>query len=487
MKKLRLISLTLAALICSSAISCGSGTSSDTSPDTDGTSDPSSGQASDSQPAENLPPIEKCDNGGAEFTIYAPDWGLYPNYFFADTQSGEVMNDKIYERRRRTEEQLGITLNHLLEGTIDDQYERVKKLVMSSTDEFQMFLTHCVSGVGAMLTDNLLYDWNSLRYADLTKDYWNQSINELMSLDGRLYYAVSDFMLADPNAILFNKQLVEDLALEDPYEIVRSGKWTIEKMTEMSAAATEDLNGDGTMNENDRYGFATPSNFLLSSFYSSAEIKLVSKDSNGKFELTFYNDRTIGVFEKLDLLMNRSGDAYSYASDAAPEAKLTIDTGKTLFAPVSLNKLYNYRGSTVDFGILPYPRYDETQKEYMTNDWSGLMGIPATVSDPDLVGKVAELLAFYSADTTIPAYYDVVLGEKLSRDENSKEMLDIIYGNVIYDPGLYLFGWGKIMSLYTSIKDVLVIKKSPDLASYYKKLESGAKSEIEKFLNNLPE
>ena len=473
-------------LVCSSAFSCGSKPTSVSDPGTNDPSD-SSDSTTETQTAESLPPIEKCDNGGAEFTIYAPDWGLYSNYFFADAQSGEIMNDKIYERRRKTEEQLGITLNHMLEGSIDDQYERVKKLVISGSDEFQMFMTHCVTGVGSMLTDGLLFDWNQLKYADLSKDYWNQSMNELMSLDGKLYYAVSDFMLADPNAILFNKQLIEDLSLEDPYEIVRSGKWTLEKMTEMSASATKDLNGDSTMDENDRYGFATPSNFLLSSFYSAAEIELVSKNAEGRFELTFYNDRTIGVFEKLDLLMNRSGDAYSYTNDSKIEKKLTIDTGKALFVPESLNKLMNYRDSKVDFGILPYPKYDELQKEYVTNDWSGLMGIPVTVSDPDLVGKVAELLAFYSADTTIPAYYDVVLGDKLSRDENSKEMLDIIYGNIIYDPGLYLFGWGKIMSLYTSIKDVLVIQKNSDLASYYKKLESGAKSEIEKFMNNLPE
>ena len=103
------------------------------------------------------------------------------------------------------EERLGITVSHKLEGSIDDQYGRVKAAVMSGDDEFQLILTHCITGVDTMITDGLLFDWNQLEYADLSQKWWNQSANELLTLDGKLYYAVSDYMLADPNCILFNK------------------------------------------------------------------------------------------------------------------------------------------------------------------------------------------------------------------------------------------------------------------------------------------
>ena len=38
-----------------------------------------------------------------------------------------------------------------------------------------------------------------------------------------------------------------------------------------------------------------------------------------------------------------------------------------------------YRKSEVDFGILPFPKYDKTQKEYISLDWRGLMCVQITI------------------------------------------------------------------------------------------------------------
>lgn len=431
-------------------------------------------------------PVEKCDYKGEDFIIYAPEWGLYENYFFADSQTGEVMNDSIYKRKTMVEERLGITVSHKLEGSIDDQYGRVNTAVMSGDDEFQLILTHCITGVGTMITDGLLLDWNKLEYTDLSQKWWNQSANELLTLDGKLYYAVSDYMLADPNCILFNKSLVDKFDLDSPYDLVKNGNWIVDKLIEMSAAVSSDLNGDGMFDEKDRYGFASPANWMLASFYPASDIYLVSKDKTGEMKLTFYGDRTISLVEKLDLLFNRTTDAYSYESSAPEEKQLTIKSDRVLFSPESIHELGNYRDTEVDYGILPYPKFDATQENYISNDWSGLMGIPTNVKNPEMIGKAVELFAYYSRETTIPAYYDLVLTGKLSRDENSKEMLDIIFDNVIYDPGLYFFGWSGTQTLFHSIKTLVVLNKSGDIASLYKSVEESTNQTINTFLEKLP-
>ena len=38
-----------------------------------------------------------------------------------------------------------------------------------------------------------------------------------------------------------------------------------------------------------------------------------------------------------------------------------------------------YRKSEVDFCILPFPKYDKTQKEYISLDWRGLMCVQITI------------------------------------------------------------------------------------------------------------
>ena len=56
--------------------------------------------------------------------------------------------------------------------------------------------------------------------------------------------------------LIFNKNLMDELELEYPYQAVLDGTWTHDMFVEYIQKATKDLNGDGQMDiENDRYGF----------------------------------------------------------------------------------------------------------------------------------------------------------------------------------------------------------------------------------------
>ena len=84
------------------------------------------------------------------------------------------------------------------------------------------------------------------------------------------------------------------------------------------------------------------------------------------------------------------------------------------------------RDYTVEFGFLPYPKYDEAQKDYISLDWGGLLSVPHSVSNPDMVGAAMELLAWESSTAVIPTYYDTVLTGKLARDDDAIKMMDIL-------------------------------------------------------------
>jgi hypothetical protein len=56
-------------------------------------------------------------------------------------------------------------------------------------------------------------------------------------------------------------------------------------------------------------------------------------------------------------------------------------------------------------------------------------------------------MAAYSVDTLTPAYYDITLISKGTRDEESRPMIELILANRIYDIG-YVFdaSWGGFVS-----------------------------------------
>ncbi|MBQ7983848.1 MAG: hypothetical protein IJ302_09765, partial [Clostridia bacterium] len=126
---------------------------------------------------------------------------------------------------------------------------------------------------------------------------------------------------------------------------------------------------------------------------------------------------------------------------------------RTLFRPGSIFDIQTYRSMDSDFGILPYPKYDEAQDEFshiIASAYCPALCIPATNSDPDRTGFLLEALAYESRDTVTKAYYDVSLYTKMTRDNESGEMLDIIFSTKRYDLG-WVFGWGSLVQQMDTI------------------------------------
>jgi hypothetical protein len=68
-------------------------------------------------------------------------------------------------------------------------------------------------------------------------------------------------------AMLFNKQLVQDLGIESLFNVVREGRWTFDKFAEVGRLARADLDGDGVMGVDDRHGYLAITRNLQPSFW----------------------------------------------------------------------------------------------------------------------------------------------------------------------------------------------------------------------------
>jgi len=107
-----------------------------------------------------------------------------------------------------------------------------------------------------------------------------------------------------------------------------------------------------------------------------------------------------------------------------------------LFFNSTFKKVGDLRDMDTDFGIIPYPKFTAAQASYHTRVEGGNPGVvPVTADNLQMIGTILEVLKAESAKTVIPAYYEVALKTKFARDEESSEMLDLIFENRIYDLG----------------------------------------------------
>ena len=88
----------------------------------------------------------------------------------------------------------------------------------------------------------------------------------------------------------------------------------------------------------------------------------------------------------------------------------------------------SFRDMSDDFGIVPMPKYDENQESYRTRigTSTSMFFIPKTTSNAGTVGAVCEALAYYGKENVVPTWYEIALKEKYTRDEDTKEMVDLI-------------------------------------------------------------
>ena len=157
--------------------------------------------------------------------------------------------------------------------------------------------------------------------------------------------------------------------------------------------------------------------------------------------------------------------------------------GKQNPVPTGLNRCTLLRSMETDFGIVPNPKYTESQERYydLISLGSGNgMAIPVTTQDTERTGIIVEALSAESKYTLTPAYYDITLKTKLSRDEESAAMLDIIFTSRVFELGLE-FGWGGLFDLPGSLTG----KGSDAIASSVAKKIPSAEKAMQKDLDKL--
>ena len=452
-----------------------------------------SGNSIEARPAYDLP--EK-DFNGYNYRIISRSLAANSHWWnldiSVDEENGDPINDAVYMRNKIVEEKYNITIKNIHDNDVGG---KSAKSIKAGSDDYDLIVIGLNGGQENLTTQGLLVDLKKMPYVDLTKPWWDQKAVEQLSIFDKLMATSADLTIRDKDAIIiltFSKKLIKDHGLEDPYQLVLSGKWTFDKMFDMMKAVSRDLNGDGKINDEDQIGLLTQLGHGTFLFNAAGEY-LCKLNADKIPEVTLYSDRGVEICERIreiqgDTNYSINADLYGgkYADVWDGFQVPMFSENRALFYHAGMNRVTLLRTMETDFGILPPPKYNEQQENYYAavDPWcTSAVSVPITVPDPETSGLLLEALTYESRYVLLPAYYDINLKTKFARDEESGAMIDIILKNRLYDIGS-IYGWGNIRG---ALFNNLAQGKNDTLTTFYEKNGDKIASAMQKTLDKLIE
>ena len=511
-KTSKLVALILAGLmLCSTFVACGDDdkeaetTSSDGGPGATETTSPV-GDMTAPETEAGIDTVqvaidalkETVDWGGKTFYImYASEVDGYNEELENYHEIAGVVSEGVYKRNTLLEEYAKLKL-YVAPCTMGNLGDILKSEAAYSYGEVQLIST-TMGATSSYAARGLLYDYMKLDI-DYEQPCWDKgTLNH--ALDGKVFFMNGAFNFTDDDAtsvMMFNKSMGGHYGMEDLYnialyKIVKDKKWTIDKFAALASGYSAD-NGNGNWDEKDTYGFACTDTIGTTFFYGAGlkHIENTPEMVEPMLVLTGAEmEKAVDVMNKLRAILYTNHTSYLAENNEEEKARSVFVGGRSLFFADTASYLRTLQSTmTDDFGILPIPKYSESQDNYYT--WSGPIG--STLSIPAFVDKVyddmenfagvVELYALLSEQYVRPAYYKRLLTTRGVYDVQSAEMADLIFPNRIYDMAMI---YDASFFLVNTFKTAVLSANAPDFPAQYTPKSHSFDRTVSKILRNLRE
>ncbi len=469
MKKI-IATLLLVCMLLPFAVACGEKTP---TVDPTATDDPTVTTA----PVDTDPPVTTeypdipaaLDYDAYEFVIlFCTASSIVFNDFSPENADYDVVNEAIFKRNSDVENTLNIVIrSEELNGNVFSSGVGTTALRQDYTAGESLYDLCGVSTwhAAASATNGYLLDLNEVPYIDLSRSWWDQRTNIDLGIQGKMFFSTGDIGITDnlaTHCVLFSKTLAAENNINDIYDLVLENKWTWDKFEEYARTVSEDLNGDDVMNEYDRFGLICWNDAFQASF-GGARAKIAGVNPETKdFELTIYSDRTTSLAARITDLcfdskysINAHSNFYSNKVTAVGGMLGMFANGQGLFATTIFRNIPLLRETEMDFGIIPYPMFDNVQGEYggyVSATYSNMYCVELHNQDLERTGAITEYIAYTSKAYVTPAYYEQTLKGREARDEESIQCLEIIFANRSFDAGVFYEVGGYTGSLTEMMK-----------------------------------
>lgn len=473
----RSASLLLAMLMIATLLASCAGGNSETTVDTSSADVETEPAATETEMTHGL---TGYDFGGESYVSLVRTEKL--THFTSEDYTGEALNDAVYNRNMRVTDEFNVTLE-FVDVTSDRTTfnNTISSSILAQDQAYDLIVPDYWWGAEV---NGWFYNLMNVDVLALDQPWWCGGWNDAATIDGMLPGAVGWYtldMIANMNAIFFNKDLYAESGLDDAfnlnglYDTVREGNWTWDLYTQMCSAAAQDLDGDGVMTENDLYGSASDLQSGRAILWSNG-LELCKKEADGTLTPTLTTEKNYDIFKSALAFYEDDSNAYEISG-----GKLFMGN-KIMFLMSSIGAAVYYRDMEADFGILPYPKYDESSEYRNRNFGSSYFAIPITAKNTEMSAVILEAQNFYSYRDVRPTYYDTVLKAKAARDEDTCEMMDLVLDTCYIDP---FFVYGTNLNGIADIPFTLVAEKKDTYMSRMASEEKSINTRLEKLIEAL--
>lgn len=481
MKFVRILSFFLAIVLSLAVfVGCGDKTAEET------TSNPDTVENEE----ELHPDIAKNDYG-SEFYFTIMTHVNQPELYWAEEYDDNALTSAVYNRQEFVGNYLGVEIFGISEGNPTDCTTKFQAAVKNRDDSTHMLLSHTFMGVDGFVTGNYLTDFNEIDVIDTTADHWNYDFMDEVSINGHMFLGYSDFNIARTQVVAFNKDMYskyEDAIGEEFYDMVEEYRWTLDKMIAVANLVYIDEGQDGKT-ENDTFGLTADYEVPYASFLQACNISVVDVNDKGAYVIAVYNEenraRTSALVDKLYDFVRSDGAFFSDDPTYLVPGKIFAED-RALMYLARTTSLPGFLNDDINFGVLPYPMFDENQKNvgYRSLQWGGYICIPSYLADPDMAYETIELLSWASDKVNI-AYYEKLLGKQVADAPQDKKMLDLVWDSVCSDFGLTYSQVTERDFHYFMLRDLTMMGSTAQLASYVSSNEGTANKRLSKFTGSV--
>lgn len=375
------------------------------------------------------------------------------NDFYAEAITGERINDTIFSMIDATNQRLNISLNLVQTPVTVDHAafgKQVTSAIMAGDDSYDV-VGHVYPLIAEQMTNPYFVDLSKVNYIDFSKPWWNSTAIQSMPTDS-IHFATGDGTLAaikHTMCVFFNQSMIlSNTAIEtDMYELVENGNWTLDKLSKYSELFYIDSDGNGDKNFGDTFGLTFGDTNKYLGFINSLDVRIAIRTEDG-YEIQYGSERAHSAYERMCKLIHENIGVWRgqrntenvemIASGGGNYVSTTFIEGNSAFMCGLVQDATTVIPSiSFDYGILPYPKLDATQSDYIsTLQRNFYFLIPSTASNIDASCAFLEAWSSLAYRQLQPEYFETTLKSRYSAEESMSRMYDILRETLILDVGL---------------------------------------------------
>lgn len=425
----------------------------------------------------HLNSIGKDDFDGAAIMIATPKESL-----INEDVCGAAMAKAVKDRNDTVENWFNVSI-YSKATDVGTMYDELSNSVRAG-DYYADIIMIPQNQICSFAVSGLLFNLAGLPFSNFGAGY-NIESGVASAMAKSTGYAVAGWASLDADslsAVFFNRALVSDTGLGDPYSLVRRGEWTWDKFFEYTNAVGA-LNEKRAQNSLERiysYGSQDTSLRLADLVFVSEGTSFVTGGGlGGTPYVSVSYENTLHAATTAQTLYTDENKNYN-----SMDAVSLFASGGSMFLIERLSTAKALAVSDAEWGILPLPKASSEQENYrtLTSEDSLFFAVPSNCNNAQTVSRVLSALNAaslgYMADAHITDYMYYYL-----RDNDSVEMMEKIFYSAYYDMAYTLAPYSDSVPNSTYFAARNVYELNHDMTFYLSRFEYGANLALDGFFD----